>query len=57
MPDEDLLTLADRVVRSYWDGSDKTRINLREAMTDLRSAVNEELNRRAKEATQRIERP
>lgn len=57
MPDEDLLTLADRVVRSYWDGSDKTRINLRDAMADLRVQVNEELNRRAKEATQRIERP
>lgn len=56
MTDEDLLTLADRVVRSYFDGSDRSKIDLRQAMTDLRVEVNAELKRKAQAETARIER-
>lgn len=52
----DLLEAADRASRSYWDGSDKSRIILKEAMIDLRVAVNLELKKRAHEDTARLER-
>lgn len=50
----DLLEAAELACRAYWDGSDKSRLNLRECMTDLRCAVNAELKRRAQEDTTRI---
>jgi len=50
----DLLEAAQLACRSYWEGSDKTKLNLRECMTDLRVAVNLELKKRAQEDTTRI---
>jgi hypothetical protein len=50
----DLLEAAELACRSFWDGSDKSKINLREAMTDLRVCVNAELKKRAQESTQRL---
>ena len=50
----DLLEAAELACRSYWDGSDRSKINLREAMTDLRVCVNAELKKRAQADTQRL---
>ena len=55
MPD-DLLSCADAAQRSYWLGSDKTKVNLRDAMTVLRLAVHDEQKRRAQEDTTIITR-
>ena len=54
MPDDDLLSAADAAQRSYWLGSDKTKIDLRQAMTDLRLAVYAEQKKRAQEDTTRL---
>lgn len=51
---DDLLECALAAVRSYWDGSDKSKIDLRQAMTDLRVAVHQEQKRRAAEDTTRL---
>lgn len=51
---DDLLTCALAAVRSYWDGSDKSRIDLRQAMTDLRIAAFAEQKRRQQEDTTRL---
>jgi hypothetical protein len=50
----DFLEAAERAVRSFFDGSDRSKINLGEAMRDLRVCVNAELKRRAQEDTTRI---
>lgn len=50
----DLLEAAQLACRAFWDGSDKSKLNLRECMTDLRMAVNAELKRRAQEDTTRL---
>jgi hypothetical protein len=50
----DLLSAADLACRSFWDGSDKSKLNLRECMTDLRVAVAAEKKRRAQEDTTRL---
>lgn len=47
----DLLEAIDRAVRSYFDGSDRSKINLREAMEDLRICYYAEVKRRAQEET------
>lgn len=52
----DLLEAADRAVRSYWDGSDRSKIILKEAMSDLRVCVHAEMKKRAQEDTTRLER-
>jgi hypothetical protein len=52
----DLLEACDRAVRSYFDGSDASRINLREAMTDLRVCYFAEVKRRAQEDTTTVSR-
>lgn len=56
MPD-DLLECARLACESYFTGELKVKRPIRFDMENLRAAVNEELNRRAKEATHRIERP
>lgn len=53
----DLLEAAKLACDSYWTGSDKTKLNLRECMADLRSAVNAELKKRAQADTTTITRP
>lgn len=50
----DLLEAAELACRAFWDGSDKTRLNLRECMTDLRCAVQQEKKRRAQADTTTI---
>lgn len=50
----DLFEAADRAIRSYWDGSDRSKIDLRQAMSDLRVCVHAELKRRAQEDTTRL---
>ena len=52
----DLLSAADAAQRSFWLGSDKTKVNLRDAMTALRLAVQDEQKRRAQEDTTIITR-
>lgn len=54
---DDLLAAADAAQRSYWQGSDKSRLNLRQCMTDLRIAVHAEQKRRAQQETTTITRP
>lgn len=49
-----LLECALDAVRAYFEGSDKTKLNLRECMTDLRCAVHQEQKRRAQEDTTKI---
>jgi cytochrome b len=53
---DDILAAADAAQRSFWLGSDKSKIELRQAMTDLRIAVHDEQKRRAQEDTTRIDR-
>ncbi len=57
MHTNDLLESAQRACDSYWMGSDKTKINLREAMSDLRVCVDAETKRRAQADTTTITRP
>lgn len=52
----DLLEAADRVSRSYWDGSDRSKINLQEAMRELRIQVDLENKRRAQSETTTLAR-
>ncbi len=56
MQTNDLLEAATLACKAFWDGSDKSRLNLRECMSDLRVCVNAEQKRRAQEETQRLER-
>lgn len=57
MQTTDLLEAAELAVRAYFDGSDRSKLNLRECMTDLRCAVHAELKRRSSEITTKIEKP
>jgi len=50
----DLFEAAQLACRSYWDGSDKSKINMREAMSDLRVCVEIEKSKRAKQETAKI---
>ena len=50
----DLLTAAELATRSFFDGSDRSKINLGEAMRDLRCCVQAEMKRRASEETARL---
>jgi hypothetical protein len=52
----DLLEACDRAVRAFFDGSDKSKINLREAMTDLRVCYHAEIKKRAQDETATISR-
>lgn len=54
---DDLLAAADAAQRSYWQGSDKTKLDLRQCMTDLRIAVHAEQKRRAQQETTAILNP
>ncbi len=54
---DELLPAAEAACASYWQGSDKSRLNLRDAMTTLRCAVEAERKRMAKDDTQRLEKP
>lgn len=47
MHTNDLLLAAERAVSSFFLGSDSTKINLREAMTDLRVCVEREKKKQA----------
>ncbi len=53
----DLLEACDRAVRAYFDGSDASKINLREAMSDLRVCFHAEKKKRAAEETTTVVRP
>lgn len=57
MQTTDLFEAAEIACRAFWDGSDKSKLNLRECMTDLRCAVQAEKKRRAKDETTTINRP
>ncbi len=50
----DLLTAAELATRSFFDGSDRSKINLGEAMRDLRCCVQAEMKRRSQEDTTRL---
>ncbi len=52
----DLLEACGRAVRSYFDGSDASKINLREAMADLRVCYHAEVKKRAQEETTTVSR-
>jgi hypothetical protein len=52
----DLLEAAKLACDSYWLGSDKSKLNLRECMSDLRVCVEAEMKKRAKDATVRLEK-
>ena len=49
-----LFHAAANVCRSYWEGSDKSKIDLRQAMTELRLQVNDEMKRQVKADTTRL---
>jgi hypothetical protein len=53
----DTIEAIDRAVRAYFDGSDKSKINLREAMSDLRVCYHAEVKARAQQETTTIVRP
>ena len=54
---DDLLETASAAVRAYWEGSDKSKLDLRQCMTDLRCAVHAEQKKRAQDETARITKP
>ena len=47
----DLLEAIDRAVRSYFEGSNKSKIDMRQAMEDVRVCLNAEKKRIAQEST------
>lgn len=53
----ELFEAAELACRAFWDGSDKSRLNLRQCMTDLRVAVHAEQKRRAQQETTAILNP
>lgn len=57
MQTSDLFEAAELACRAFWDGSDKSRLNLRECMTDLKIAVEAEKKRRAQSETATILSP
>ena len=52
----DLLEACDRACRAYFDGSDKSKINLREAMADLRVCYRAEVKKQVQEETTTVSR-
>jgi DNA-binding SARP family transcriptional activator len=63
MQTNDLLEAAQLACMAYWDGSDKSKLNLRECMSDLRECMSDlrvcveaEMKKRAKDATVRLEK-
>lgn len=56
MQTNDLLEAATLACKSFWEGSDKSKLSLRECMTDLQVAVRLEQQKRAKEDTTRLEK-
>ena len=51
MQTNDLFEAAELACRAFWGGSDKSKLNLRECMSDLRVCVNAEKKRRAQSET------